>query len=149
MWTQEEPTYHGKYFKIDKAYCDPKPVQRPYPPIVIDGGGRRILEIAANEADVLNLNPPVTKGFVDIVEALRFDRTKVLKRIEMMRGKGYATKLMNAIEQMAAQRGCVNSYIDTFSFQARPLYEKLGYKVFGTTENHPKGHSHYFLKKTL
>jgi GNAT superfamily N-acetyltransferase len=66
-----------------------------------------------------------------------------------MRGKGYATKLMNAIEQMAAQRGCVNSYLDTFSFQARPLYEKLGYKVFGTLENHPKGHSHYFLKKTL
>jgi len=66
-----------------------------------------------------------------------------------MREKGYATKLMNAIEQLAAQRGCVNSYLDTFSFQARPLYEKIGYKVFGTLENHPKGHSHYFLKKTL
>jgi GNAT superfamily N-acetyltransferase len=66
-----------------------------------------------------------------------------------MRGKGYATKLMTAIEQLAAERGCVNSYLDTFSFQARPLYEKLGYKVFGTLENHPKGHSHYFLKKTL
>jgi hypothetical protein len=25
----------------------------------------------------------------------------------------------------------------------------VGYKVFGTLENHPKGHSHYFLKKTL
>ena len=61
-----------------------------------------------------------------------------------MRGKGYATKLMTAIEQLAAQRECVNSYLDTFSFQARPLYEKLGYKVFGTLENHPKGHSHYF-----
>jgi GNAT superfamily N-acetyltransferase len=66
-----------------------------------------------------------------------------------LRGKGYATKLMTAIEQMAIQRGCLNSYLDTFSFQARPLYEKLGYKVFGTLENHPKGHSHYFLKKTL
>ena len=66
-----------------------------------------------------------------------------------LRGKGYATKLMTAIEQLAAQRGCVNSHLDTFSFQARPLYEKLGYKVYGTLENHPKGHSHYFLKKTL
>ncbi|MGB9379434.1 GNAT family N-acetyltransferase [Candidatus Binatus sp.] len=66
-----------------------------------------------------------------------------------LRGKGYATKLMNAIEQLAIQRGCTNSYLDTFSFQARPLYEKLGYKVFGTLENHPKGHSHYFLKKSL
>jgi GNAT superfamily N-acetyltransferase len=66
-----------------------------------------------------------------------------------LRGKGYATKLMNAIEQLAVQRGCANFYLDTFSFQARPLYEKLGYKVFGTLENHPKGHSHYFLKKSL
>ena len=66
-----------------------------------------------------------------------------------LRGKGYATKLMTAIEQLAIERGCLHSYLDSFSFQARPLYEKLGYKVFGTLENHPKGHSHYFLKKTL
>jgi GNAT superfamily N-acetyltransferase len=66
-----------------------------------------------------------------------------------LRGKGYATKLMNAIEQLAIQRVCASSYLDTFSFQARPLYEKLGYKVFGTLENHPKGHSHYFLKKSF
>ena len=79
MWTQDEPTYHGRYFKIDKAICDPKPVQRPLP-ILIGGGGKRILEIAAQEADVLNLNPPITKGYVDIVEALKFDRATVLKR---------------------------------------------------------------------
>ncbi len=85
MWTQAEPTYHGRYFKIDKAICDPKPVQRPLP-ILIGGGGKRILEIAAQEADVLNLNPPVTKGYVDIVEALKFDRATVLKRIELIRG---------------------------------------------------------------
>jgi len=66
-----------------------------------------------------------------------------------IRGKGYATKLMSAIELLATQRRCVNSYLDTFSFQARPLYEKLGYKVFGMLENHPKGHSHYFMKKAL
>ena len=44
MWTQEEPTYHGKYFKIDKAYCDPKPVQRPHPPILVGGSGPRVLD---------------------------------------------------------------------------------------------------------
>ncbi len=86
MWTQDEPTYHGPYFKIDKAYCDPKPVQRPHPPILIGGGGKRVLEIAAHEADILNLNPPITKGYVDVADALKFDRSKVLKRIEMIRG---------------------------------------------------------------
>ena len=86
MWTQDEPTYHGPYFKIDKAWCEPKPVQRPHLPILIGGGGKRVLEIAAQEADILNLNPPVTKGYVDVAEALKFDRTKVAKRIEMIHG---------------------------------------------------------------
>jgi GNAT superfamily N-acetyltransferase len=66
-----------------------------------------------------------------------------------IRGKGYATKLMTAIERLAIERRCNYSYLDTFSFQARPLYEKLGYKVFGTVEDHPKGHAQFFLKKTL
>lgn len=86
MWTQDQPTYHGPHFKIDKAYCEPKPVQRPHLPILIGGGGKRVLEIAAHEADILNLNPPVTKGYVDVAEALKFDRTKVAKRIEMIHG---------------------------------------------------------------
>ncbi|MGH7924290.1 MAG: GNAT family N-acetyltransferase [Candidatus Binatus sp.] len=66
-----------------------------------------------------------------------------------LRGKGHATKLMTSIERRATERQCVHSYLDTFSFQARPLYEKLGHKVFGTLEDHPKGHTHYFMKKTF
>jgi GNAT superfamily N-acetyltransferase len=66
-----------------------------------------------------------------------------------IRGMGYATRLMTAIENHAQQRRCSYSYLDTFSFQARPFYEKLGYKVFGTLQDHPKGHTHYFLKKEL
>jgi GNAT superfamily N-acetyltransferase len=66
-----------------------------------------------------------------------------------IRGNGYASKLMTAIEHLAQQRRCIHSYLDTFSFQARPLYEKLGYQLFGTLEDHPVGQTHYFLKKSL
>ncbi len=66
-----------------------------------------------------------------------------------IRRKGYATKLMTAIEHLALERRCTYSYLDTFSFQARPMYEKLGYQVFGTLEDHPKGHTHYFMRKGL
>jgi ribosomal protein S18 acetylase RimI-like enzyme len=38
-------------------------------------------------------------------------------------------------------------WLDTFSFQARGFYEKLGYTVFGEIENHPPGHSRFFLRK--
>jgi GNAT superfamily N-acetyltransferase len=66
-----------------------------------------------------------------------------------LRGKGHATKLMAASEEHAIAKGCSNAFLGTFSFQARPLYEKLGYHVFGVEEDHPKGHSHYWLTKRL
>lgn len=66
-----------------------------------------------------------------------------------IREKGHATRLMTAAEQGAIARGCAHSFLGTFSFQARPLYEKLGYRVFGEERDHPKGHSHYLLTKRL
>src|SRR5260370_29781914 len=76
----------GKYLKVEMGCCALTPARRPPAPFVMGGGGRRVGESGAKEADILNLNPPVTKGYVAIVEALKFDRTKVLKRIEMSRG---------------------------------------------------------------
>ena len=40
-------------------------------------------------------------------------------------------------------------WLDTFSFQARRFYEKLGYVVFGELPDYPAGHSRYFLQKRL
>jgi GNAT superfamily N-acetyltransferase len=68
---------------------------------------------------------------------------------ELIRGKGWGERLLLAAEQYAIERGCIGSFLDTFSFQARPFYEKFGYEVFGTLEDHPRGHRHFFLKKGL
>lgn len=65
------------------------------------------------------------------------------------RGKGYATKLMTAAEAHAIILGCTGAFLATFSFQARPLYESLGYRVFGELIDYPKGHSLYYLAKRL
>lgn len=85
MWTQDEPTFHGRFFSIGKAYNYPRPVQKPHPPILIGGGGKKILKIAAEEAEVLNLNPPVTKGMVDLAQAMKFDKDEMKRRIGMLR----------------------------------------------------------------
>jgi hypothetical protein len=45
----------------------------------------------------------------------------------------------------AISRGCANAWLSTHSFQARPLYERLGYRLFGTLEDYPKGHSLFFM----
>ena len=56
---------------------------------------------------------------------------------------------MKRAEAYARERGCTDAFLDTFSFEARAFYEKLGYRVFGTLENHPTGHQHYFMTKRL
>jgi GNAT superfamily N-acetyltransferase len=56
---------------------------------------------------------------------------------EPFRGRGYGTKLMARAEQYALESGCTNAWLSTFSFQARPFYERLGYQVFGTLEDYP------------
>ncbi len=55
MWTEEHPTYKGKYYTIKDAICNPKPIQKPHPPITIGGNGRKILRVAAQLADRVNL----------------------------------------------------------------------------------------------
>ena len=57
MWTDEPTaTFVGKYYQIKNAYCNPKPIQRPSPPILVGGEGeKRTLEIVAKYADACNL----------------------------------------------------------------------------------------------
>lgn len=64
-------------------------------------------------------------------------------------GQGYGTQLMAAAEAEALRRGCHSAYLDTFSFQARPFYERCGYEVFGTLDDFPAGHQRFFMRKAL
>ena len=68
---------------------------------------------------------------------------------DALRGKGHATRMMDAAEDYARVRGCHSASLDTHSFQARPFYEKRGYELFGVLDDYPKGHKKFFLKKKL
>ena len=68
---------------------------------------------------------------------------------EPFRSTGYGTELMSRAEQYAVERGSTDSWLSTFSFQARPFYERLGYRLFGTLENYPNSHSLFFMTKRL
>jgi GNAT superfamily N-acetyltransferase len=68
---------------------------------------------------------------------------------EPFRGGGYGEALVRAAEEEARKRGCHSAHLDTFSFQARPFYERLGYHVFAELESYPEGHTRYYLRKTL
>ena len=68
---------------------------------------------------------------------------------DVARGKGFGTRLLEAAEDLARERGCTDVSLDTFEFQARPFYEKLGYKLFGTLEGYPPGYRQFYLTKRL
>lgn len=55
LWTETEVTYEGKFYRLEKARAEPKPVRRPHPPIMIGGGGeKRMLRLVAKHADMWN-----------------------------------------------------------------------------------------------
>jgi GNAT superfamily N-acetyltransferase len=68
---------------------------------------------------------------------------------ETHRGEGHGTELLTAMEREAARFGAEQSYLDTFSFQARGFYEKRGYRVFGAIPNFFVGHDRYWMIKQL
>ncbi len=55
LWTQPRTTFHGQYYRIEDAPCEPKPVQSPHPPITVGGMGLETVRLAARHADRYNM----------------------------------------------------------------------------------------------
>jgi probable F420-dependent oxidoreductase len=62
LFTEEQVTFAGEFYKVEKAECRPKPVQQPYPPFLIAGGGLDILALAGREANIVAIVPAGITG---------------------------------------------------------------------------------------
>ena len=74
---------------------------------------------------------------------------KLLALPEALRGQGHGTRLMRDVEAIARDYGAAGIWLDTFSFQARGFYERLGFALFATLDGYPPGGSRFFLQKRL
>ncbi len=58
-------SFTGKHYKVDGVEAAPVPVQKPYPPIVLGGGGKRMLHLAGREADIVSVNFNLSEGRIN------------------------------------------------------------------------------------
>lgn len=68
---------------------------------------------------------------------------------ESVRRQGYGSQMLKMAEEEAVRLGCHSINLDTMSFQALAFYQKHGYTLFGELEDHPVGHTRYYLKKKV
>lgn len=64
LWAQGTCDFAGRHYNVAGAMGRPRPVTRPHPVILIGGGGRRLLSVAAREADIVGFNASLTAGRV-------------------------------------------------------------------------------------
>jgi GNAT superfamily N-acetyltransferase len=68
---------------------------------------------------------------------------------EGYRHEGIGARLMGSAEAEARRRGCDHMWLDTYAFQARAFYERLGFEVFGQLDGPAPIYPRYFMRKRL
>jgi probable F420-dependent oxidoreductase len=80
----ERVTHAGPHYRLERAVVAPRPVQRPHPPIIMGGGGPRMLRLAAREADIVGLIPQFSpRGrpmLTDVTEAGAERKVAIVRR---------------------------------------------------------------------
>jgi probable F420-dependent oxidoreductase len=84
-FTGEQFTYHGEHYRITDYASWPKPVQQPGPPLLIGGGGKRVLSIAAREADIVGINPNLRAGEIGLEAAKDSLRQQTELKVQWIR----------------------------------------------------------------
>jgi probable F420-dependent oxidoreductase len=85
LWRDGSASFDGQHYKVTSAKGEPRPVRQPHPTIVIGGGGKRVLSIAAREADVVGVNPNLRSGRVDAETSKSSTGDKFRQRIDWIR----------------------------------------------------------------
>lgn len=71
LWTEKQVTFEGRYYQLKEAYCEPKPLQQPRPPLMIGGSGEKLmLRVIARHADQWNTfgSPEVFRHKIEVLK---------------------------------------------------------------------------------
>lgn len=86
LFTQETTTFAGEFYRFADAVLHPKPIRKPYPPILLGGSGRGLLRLAAKHADVVNIIADTgRKGFISLAEISKLTDESFRAKIRFVR----------------------------------------------------------------
>ena len=110
MWSQPETTYDGKYYKLSRANCDPKPLQKPNPPVWIGGGGEQLtLRVVAQHADVSNFGSSVEE-FIAKREILKGHCAAIGRDEDTIRKTISSEVFIRETEKEVIEAGCLSAW---------------------------------------
>ena len=85
LFTENPFTFTGKHYSITNLESFPKPLQKPHPPLLVGAGGKRMLSIAAQEADIIGILPiALTNGTISDNPTERLAST-IAQKVEWVR----------------------------------------------------------------
>ncbi|MDG6928268.1 MAG: TIGR03560 family F420-dependent LLM class oxidoreductase [Nitrososphaerota archaeon] len=122
MWDKGYSDISGEYYRTEKAFCFPMPIQKPHPPIIIGGSGDTTLRIVAGLADGCNL----------------FNGSPAAVRAKLDKLKGYCeasgTKYDILIKSRLSRLVITKSPDEAKMYVKAPMDEQYNYPVYGTPE---------------
>jgi len=105
LWTKQETTFTGEFYHLRDAILWPKPVQQPHPPILLGGGGRGLLRVAAKHVDIVNIISDAGKpGYVSLANIAKLTSDSFRAKVRFVREEaqqhgrdGGTIKISNAV----------------------------------------------------
>ncbi len=105
LWRDEETTFVGEFYQLNEAKLSPKPVQQPHPPILLGGGGKGLLRLAAKHADIVNIISDAGKpGYISLAEIAKLTDESFRSKVRFVREEaarhgrdGAAIRISNVI----------------------------------------------------
>jgi len=86
LWTNEHTTVAGEFYQFDESILWPKPVQQPHPPILLGGGGKGLLRVAAKHADIVNIISDAGKpGYIKLANVAKLTDESFQAKVKFLR----------------------------------------------------------------
>jgi alkanesulfonate monooxygenase SsuD/methylene tetrahydromethanopterin reductase-like flavin-dependent oxidoreductase (luciferase family) len=135
LWTEERATYHGTSFSTNDAVCNPKPLQRPHPPIWIGGAGEKLLlRAVANYADGWNVPALPAEEYARKLQVLKEHCERSGREFERIE-KSMETRIMVTNDQWELEK--ITKWVASFSshnIHAPPPADIMNKYIIGNTE---------------